>query len=423
MPTATAATMSKKSKELPSSSFHHDDNDDDNNSENFYEDLPPQQIWMVNSSTASSVVSPLPDRQPSPVKSKVNNKFNSQNLIASGHVWMGGLKLHSTTTTTTRSHVSGSTTTTPVLCTPDSTQTTDTQEGDDLLPVFESTTLGITAAPFYGVNREVGPVEGGESAASTTSSRSSSISSPHHQADEEPWKEDDEDDDLSSSIPSFSTRRIILDLQDELARTKAELARYQNKKQNIRPGGGGEEELMFSFVDQEDNDDHESPTTKVPHEIGQDDSSDIAVVPAVPAKTKFHTIITSSSSHHHSSPKDPKEEKETDDDAAAAVWQVRWHRSEQRVTKLSSRLKETNDLARRLHGTLQRVKDRMQQELLPYQYYYEDVRFMRVCANLLLLALFVLAPYCLVGRTEVDLPAFALVVAVTFCAVEIAVRS
>jgi hypothetical protein len=93
------------------------------------------------------------------------------------------------------------------------------------------------------------------------------------------------------------------------------------------------------------------------------------------------------------------------------------------VTKLSSRLKETNDLARRLHGTLQRVKDRMQQELLPYQYYYEDVRFMKVCSNLLLLALFVLAPYCLVGRAEVDLPAFALVVAVTFCAVEIAVRS
>jgi hypothetical protein len=311
MPTTTTATMSKKSMELPSSSFNHADNDD-NNSANFYEDLPPQQIWMVNSSTASSVVSPLPDRQPpSPVKSKINKKFNSQNLIASGHVWMGGLKLHSTTTTTTRSHVSGSTTTTPVLCTPDSTQTTDTQEGDDLLPVFESTTLGITAAPFYGVNREE-PVEGGESAASTTSSRSSSISSPHHQADEEPWKdEDDDDDDLSSSIPSFSTRRIILDLQDELARTKAELARYQNKtNNNIRPGGGGEEELMFSFVDQEDNnDDHESPTTKVPHEIGQDDSSDIAVVPAVPAKTKFHTIITSSSSHHHSSPKDPKEEE------------------------------------------------------------------------------------------------------------------
>lgn len=279
---------------------------DDN--DDCYEDLPPKQIWTTQSSN-SSEVSPLPNRE-SPIKAR--------------HVIMGKMANHML----------------PALCTPDSTQTTtDTTKSDE-----DVGQLGIAAAPFYGTSRH----------------SNASISS---------FDEDDEEtmDEDNSSIPSFNTQRMILDLQDELARTKAELEHVRSTRDSPHEAVSAKLEL-------------DAPS------VGDD---------------SIHAVIL----------------REDDDDDEATL-RGRLAKSEQRVVLLHEKLKESHDIARRLHGTLRGVQKRMRKyALADVESAAEDVIFMKYCGRLLILSL-VAAPAIL----WYDMGLFALLISVTFAAVEIAIR-
>lgn len=287
-----------------------DDDDDD-----FYEDLPPKQIWTTMSSN-SSQVSPLPEQ-------------NRTTPIKARHVIMGSMI--------------------PALCTPDST----TQTTNETMEV-PTITLGIAAAPFY--KREEDENDHSQSGISSMEASEGAT---------------DNNTSAGSSIPSFNTQRRILDLQDELARTKAELE--QVRLQQPTSQGSDQDEFVPEKLNFE--------------EVGETEESSVQAV-----------IVE-------------------DYDAL----RDRLCNSERRVLLLQEKLRESHSIARRLHGTLQRVQKRMQHYVLAdLQCAAEDVAFMDLCANILILGLVLLAPAILLYWNDIGM--FALVIGVTFSAVEIAIR-